>query len=150
MWYIFWLKMSKINWLKIFWWIWKTFQDVEDKKSWNVLDKKRQNRALCHYTRLAINDKRLIRSPLQCTGSLKSRLSHPSHELRAADVAELGPNVKNPPKIRFKQFVKLTGLTYASQRFDKFSMWSSYISRKRKFYEIIFEKIVKLQQTNWI
>ena len=128
----------------------KHSMDVGGKKSWYLLVNKRRNRVLWHCTWLAINDKRLIRSPLQCTGSLKSRLSHPSHELRAADAAQLGPSVKNPPKSRFKQFVKLTGLTYASQRFDKFSMWASYIYGKLKFYVIIFEKIVKLQQTNWM
>ena len=48
---------------------------------------------------------------------------------------KVGRNSKNPPKLRFKKFVKLSGHTCFQQRFDKFWISSACNDRKRKLCE---------------
>ena len=60
-------------------------------------------------------------------------------------------NSKNPPKMRFKKFLKLTGLYLCLQQIDKCWIWRAYNDRKRKsseFSETCLEKFVKSHQVN--
>ena len=62
----------------------------------------------------------------------------------------VGPNNKNPPKMTFIKFVKLTGYTYLCLlQFHKFWIWSACTNRKRKsseFVETCLTKYVKSHQ----
>ena len=56
----------------------------------------------------------------------------------------VGPNWKNPPKMRFKKFVKLTDHTCACYDLRKFWIWSACNDRKR----MLCEPFVKSHQVN--
>ena len=64
----------------------------------------------------------------------------------------IGLNSKNPPKLRFKKFVKLTGYL-CLQQFDKFWKWSAYNDLKRKsskFAETCLEKNTEITSSELI
>ena len=60
----------------------------------------------------------------------------------------VGPNVKNPPKIRLKKFVKLTDHTCACNDLTSFEYEAHIMTGNGKHVETSLAKFVKLFQVN--